>query len=93
MDVLVEMGHEELKEIGINAFGHRHKIIKGLERLISGQGTPSLHLSIHNNQGSNLIDMLPEAKEYQSVADEVRLLDIYNNKGRFGIVHARYLFL
>lgn len=30
------MGHRELKEIGINAYGHRHKIIKGVERLISG---------------------------------------------------------
>lgn len=37
LDVLVEMGHRELKEIGINAYGHRHKIIKGVERLISGQ--------------------------------------------------------
>lgn len=37
LDVLVEMGHKELKEIGINAYGHRHKLIKGVERLISGQ--------------------------------------------------------
>lgn len=36
LDVLADMGHEELKEIGINAYGHRHKIIKGVERLISG---------------------------------------------------------
>ena len=32
-DVLAEMGHSELKEIGITAFGHRHKIIKAAERL------------------------------------------------------------
>lgn len=31
------MGHEELKEIGINAYGHRHKLLKGLERLLGGQ--------------------------------------------------------
>ena len=31
MDILVEMGHDELKDIGINAYGHRHKILKGLE--------------------------------------------------------------
>lgn len=31
------MGHEELKEIGINAYGHRHKLIKGIERLLGGQ--------------------------------------------------------
>ncbi|XP_069756678.1 poly [ADP-ribose] polymerase tankyrase-2-like isoform X2 [Narcine bancroftii] len=37
LDVLVEMGHNELKEIGINAYGHRHKIIKSVERLVAGQ--------------------------------------------------------
>lgn len=37
LDVLVDMGHEELKEIGINAYGHRHKLIKGVERLLGGQ--------------------------------------------------------
>lgn len=26
LDVLVDMGHKELKEIGINAYGHRHKL-------------------------------------------------------------------
>jgi tankyrase len=31
MDILVEMGHDELKDIGINAYGHRHKILKGLD--------------------------------------------------------------
>ncbi|KAF3850614.1 hypothetical protein F7725_012386 [Dissostichus mawsoni] len=34
MDVLADMGHEELKEIGINAYGHRHKLIKGLQSTI-----------------------------------------------------------
>jgi tankyrase len=33
MDILVEMGHDELKDIGISAYGHRHKILKRLERL------------------------------------------------------------
>lgn len=42
LDVLVEMGHKELKEIGISAYGHRHKLIKGVERLISGQQGISL---------------------------------------------------
>lgn len=37
LDVLADMGHEELKEIGINAYGHRHKLIKGVERLLGGQ--------------------------------------------------------
>ena len=38
VDILSEMGHEELKQIGITAFGHRHKLIKGLEKIVSGNG-------------------------------------------------------
>lgn len=37
MDILVEMKHEELKEIGISAYGHRFKILKGIEKLKSSQ--------------------------------------------------------
>lgn len=29
IDVLAEMGHQELKQVGVHAYGHRHKIIKG----------------------------------------------------------------
>lgn len=35
-DVLLDMGHEELKEIGIHAFGHRHKILKAVKEKLSG---------------------------------------------------------
>ena len=38
VDILSEMGHEDLKQIGVTAFGHRHKLIKGLEKLMSGNG-------------------------------------------------------
>lgn len=37
MDVLVEMGHDELKVIGITAYGHRHKILKRVEKLLNSQ--------------------------------------------------------
>ena len=39
MDILVEMGHDELKDIGISAYGHRHKILKRIERLTMLYGT------------------------------------------------------
>ena len=32
-DILLEMGQQELKEIGITAYGHRHKILKAIEKL------------------------------------------------------------
>lgn len=33
MDVLVEMTHESLKDIGVSAYGHRHKILRGIKEL------------------------------------------------------------
>jgi hypothetical protein len=39
VDILAEMGHEDLKQIGITAFGQRHKLLKGIEKLLSGNGT------------------------------------------------------
>ena len=35
VDILAEMGHEDLKQIGVTSFGHRHKLIKGIEKLLS----------------------------------------------------------
>lgn len=29
LDILAEMSHEDLKQIGISAYGFRHKLIKG----------------------------------------------------------------
>ncbi|CAI9620949.1 unnamed protein product [Staurois parvus] len=42
LDVLADMGHEELKEIGINAYGHRHKLIKELRGCLEANKEPIL---------------------------------------------------
>uniref|UniRef100_A0A8C2DVK9 Poly [ADP-ribose] polymerase n=1 Tax=Cyprinus carpio TaxID=7962 RepID=A0A8C2DVK9_CYPCA len=63
LDVLADMGHEELKEIGINAYGHRHKLIKGIERLLGGQQGANPYLTFHcASQGTVLIDLAPDDK-------------------------------
>merc|ERR1719430_139544 len=43
VDILAEMGHEDLKQIGVTAFGHRHKLIKGIEKLLSGNAPAIWH--------------------------------------------------
>lgn len=60
LDVLADMGHEELKEIGINAYGHRHKLIKGVERLLGGQ------------QGEEALDIYTELSVLGDVGWEPR---------------------
>lgn len=54
LDVLADMGHEELKEIGINAYGHRHKLIKGIERLLGGQQGQEAHTHTHTRRCSTI---------------------------------------
>lgn len=36
MDVLVDMGHKELKEVGVVAYGHRHKLLKAVKEKMGG---------------------------------------------------------
>ncbi|XP_067858576.1 poly [ADP-ribose] polymerase tankyrase-2 isoform X4 [Heptranchias perlo] len=95
LDVLVEMGHKELKEIGINAYGHRHKIIKGVERLIAGQQGINPYLTLNtSSSGTILIDLLPEDKEFQSVEEEMQsTVREHRDGGHAGGVFNKYNFL
>ncbi|KAM3835367.1 poly [ADP-ribose] polymerase tankyrase-2 isoform 4-T4 [Vipera latastei] len=95
LDVLVEMGHRELKEIGINAYGHRHKIIKGVERLISGQQGLNTYLTLNTSgSGTILIDLSPDDKEFQSVEDEMQsTVREHRDGGHAGGIFNRYNIL
>ncbi|XP_037633422.1 poly [ADP-ribose] polymerase tankyrase-1-like isoform X3 [Sebastes umbrosus] len=92
LDVLADMGHEELKEIGINAYGHRHKLIKGVERLIGGQQGGNPYLTFHcANQGTILIDLATDDKEYQSVEEELQsTIREHRDGGNAGGVFSKY---
>uniref|UniRef100_UPI001ED84CE7 poly [ADP-ribose] polymerase tankyrase-2-like isoform X2 n=1 Tax=Scatophagus argus TaxID=75038 RepID=UPI001ED84CE7 len=92
LDVLVEMGHRELKEIGISAYGHRHKIIKGVERLISGPQSLNPYLTLNTaNSGSVLIDLAADDKEFQSVEEEMQsTIREHRDGGHAGGVFNRY---
>lgn len=38
LEILAEMGHEDLKQVGITAYGYRHKILKGVATLRTTTG-------------------------------------------------------
>lgn len=42
MEILAEMSHEDLKQVGVSAYGFRHKILKGIAAIRAQTGT---HLS------------------------------------------------
>nr|CAH7736018.1 unnamed protein product [Callosobruchus chinensis] len=88
LDILAEMSHEELKQIGISAYGFRHKLIKGMERLVANSGglwsTPS-------NPGTLLVDLLADDKEYITVEDEMQNgIREHRDNGHAGGVFTRY---
>ncbi|KAL3319329.1 hypothetical protein Ciccas_002011 [Cichlidogyrus casuarinus] len=39
LEIVCEMGHEELKELGVTAYGLRHKIVKGVHKWKGRQGS------------------------------------------------------
>ncbi|XP_053495424.1 poly [ADP-ribose] polymerase tankyrase-2-like isoform X3 [Ictalurus furcatus] len=92
LDVLVEMGHKELKEIGINAYGHRHKIIKGVDRFITGPQSLNPYLTLNTaNSGTILIDLASDDKEFQSVEEEMQsTIREHRDGGHAGGVFNRY---
>ncbi|XP_048249327.1 poly [ADP-ribose] polymerase tankyrase-1-like isoform X1 [Haliotis rufescens] len=90
MDILVEMGHEELKDIGINAYGHRHKILKGVEKLISTKGAAVV--SGVSSSGTVLIDLTPDDPEYISVEEQMQST-IRDHKDSVGGIFNKYNIL
>ncbi|XP_053307185.1 poly [ADP-ribose] polymerase tankyrase-2 isoform X1 [Spea bombifrons] len=95
LDVLIEMGHKEFKEIGINAYGHRHKIIKGVERLISGQQGLNAYLTLNTSgSGTILIDLASDDKEFLSVEEEMQsTVREHRDGGHAGGIFNRYNIL
>lgn len=41
MEILAEMGHEDLKQVGVSAYGFRHKILKGIAAIKATTGNLS----------------------------------------------------
>ena len=65
------MGHEDLKQIGITAFGHRHKLIKGLEKLMSGNGNYNSfieYFDVNLKNHSDLINIVLQFTRLSSTA-------------------------
>jgi tankyrase len=67
LDILAEMGHEDLKEVGVCAYGFRHKILKGVATLKATTG-----LGLSPDPGTLLVDLLTDDKEFLAVEEEMQ---------------------
>ena len=71
LDILAEMTHNDLKEIGVIAYGERHKLLKAIERLYKQAKDPWSNIP---DRGSVFIELDSNDREYRLVEDEVILM-------------------
>ena len=62
------MTHNDLKDIGIAAYGERHKLLKNIERLYKQAKDPWSNIP---DRESVYIELDPNDREYRLVEDEV----------------------
>lgn len=52
LEILAEMGHEDLKQVGVSAYGFRHKILKGIAQLRATAGKrKQIVVQLETNRG------------------------------------------
>lgn len=89
LDILAEMGHEDLKQVGVSAYGYRHKLIKGMDKLLNTAAGSLWQPSI--NPGTLLVDLLTEDKEFLAVEEEMQsTIRQHRDNGHSGGIFSRY---
>lgn len=94
IDILAEMGHEELKQIGVQAYGHRHKLLKAVEKLLLHTATMQQKQAPGNNLTSfhkmyldaSLQSVLSE-NQYQNLTNsQTVLIDLHPSDRLYELV-------
>uniref|UniRef100_A0ABD2WCZ9 Poly [ADP-ribose] polymerase n=1 Tax=Trichogramma kaykai TaxID=54128 RepID=A0ABD2WCZ9_9HYME len=89
LDILAEMGHEDLKQVGVSAYGYRHKLIKGMDKFLNSSSNSLWQPSI--NPGTLLVDLLTEDKEFLAVEEEMQsTIREHRDNGHSGGIFSRY---
>ncbi|UJR37371.1 hypothetical protein I4U23_030079 [Adineta vaga] len=89
LDILAEMTHNDLKEIGVNTYGERHKLLKGIERLYKQAKDPWSNVP---ERGSMFLELDSNDHEYRLVEDELHST-IREHKDNCGGIFNRYVVL
>ncbi|CAL8093333.1 unnamed protein product [Orchesella dallaii] len=80
LEILAEMSHDDLKGIGVNAYGHRHLLLKGIDKIRSSMGG-----------GTMLIELPRDDREFLAVEDEMQAtVRNHRDNGHAGGVFSRY---
>ncbi|XP_065883611.1 poly [ADP-ribose] polymerase tankyrase-2-like [Dysidea avara] len=91
MDVLVDMGREELKEIGVNTYGARHKIVKKIRELTTRGAVGPAPAPTDTMVETQLVELSRDDKDFISVTEEMqRTIREHKDKGVAGGVFKSY---
>ncbi|CAG0880158.1 unnamed protein product [Darwinula stevensoni] len=91
LDILAEMNHEDLKQIGVTAYGHRHRLIKEVEKVLSASGFTASSWFGGNQQGTLLVDLCPDDREFRAVEEEMQTtIREHKDTGQAGGIFTQY---
>jgi tankyrase len=80
LEILAEMTHEDLKGIGVVAYGHRHLLLKGVDKIRSSMGG-----------GTMLIELPRDDREFLAVDEEMHAtIRSHRDNGHAGGIFTRY---
>lgn len=80
LEILAEMGHEDLKGIGVTAYGHRHLLVKGIDKWRTTMGG-----------GTMLIELCRDDREFLAVEEEMQsTIRNHRDNGHAGGNFSRY---
>lgn len=86
LEILTEMGHEDLKQVGVTAYGYRHKILKAVTQIKQVSG-----MYVEQNVGTLLVDLLADDKEFLAVEEEMQAtIREHRDNGLAGGLFSRY---
>jgi len=83
LEILAEMGHDDLKGVGIAAYGHRHLLLKGIDKIRSSMGG-----------GTMLLELPRDDREFLAVEDELQsTIRNHKDNGHAGGTFSRYTII
>lgn len=87
LDVLCEMSHEDLRTVGVAAYGHRHKLVKAAQRIRQHQNA----VTGINSGCTVLVELGQDDREFVAVDEEMQnTIREHRDNGHAGGIFSKY---
>ncbi|KAF2345867.1 Sterile alpha motif domain, partial [Trinorchestia longiramus] len=87
LDVLCEMSHDDLRTVGVAAYGHRHKLMKSAQRIRQHHNA----VSGINSGCTVLVELSADDREFVAVEEEMQnTIREHRDNGHAGGIFSKY---